>query len=205
MTNSDNRVPGILLSLGLRGNALRYESGRLGGEKGRSGLGGRDEGSSGGGGSNNAVLNKDEERAEQKKAAEIAFVALSYDVGVEKPHRKMFDAARCLAGGPREGELRADECVHIGDDTEKDYWGARDAGWGAVLVRREGKERGGSGGEEVGGRGVKGKGDHGEEKRSGDGDGDGDETKGEKDGVRGGNRREVTHMITSFDDLELAV
>ncbi|PWW79707.1 hypothetical protein C7212DRAFT_273311 [Tuber magnatum] len=68
---------------------------------------------------------------------EIDFVALSYDVGVEKPHHKIF----------REAERMAKECrnlegpwtrIHLGDDVTKDYYGAKLAGWKAVLVCREG-------------------------------------------------------------------
>lgn len=68
---------------------------------------------------------------------EIDFVALSYDVGAEKPHHKIF----------REAERMAKECrnlegpwtrIHLGDDVTKDYYGAKLAGWKAVLVCRDG-------------------------------------------------------------------
>lgn len=119
--------------------------------------------------------------------AQIGFIALSYDIGVEKPHPGIFRAARWRAGGGggvgssqesrwgpgvrssqegggegqgqesrrgpgggdrssqerRQEELREDECVHIGDDAERDYWGAKGAGWGAVLIRRDGVGGGG--------------------------------------------------------------
>lgn len=42
----------------------------------------------------------------------------------------------CLEAGDGEGEV---EMVHVGDDMEKDALGAREAGWGSVLVDREGK------------------------------------------------------------------
>ncbi|KAG0635982.1 HAD-like domain-containing protein [Tuber brumale] len=68
---------------------------------------------------------------------EIDFVVLSCDVGVEKPHHQIF----------REAERMAKECrnlegpwarIHLGDDLEKDYYGAKLAGWKAVLVCRDG-------------------------------------------------------------------
>ena len=65
---------------------------------------------------------------------DINFVTLSYDVGSEKPHSSIFDAARALAA---EKDVPADECLHVGDDLEKDYYGARDAGWSALLLDRD--------------------------------------------------------------------
>lgn len=62
---------------------------------------------------------------------DIDFVALSYDVGAEKPDRKMFDAARELGG-----ELEPDECLHVGDDLVKDVQAAEAAGWHSVIVDR---------------------------------------------------------------------
>ncbi|KAG0130653.1 HAD-like domain-containing protein [Tuber indicum] len=68
---------------------------------------------------------------------EVDFVTLSYDVGVEKPHHQIF----------REAERMAKECrylegpwarIHLGDDLEKDYYGAKLAGWKAALVCRDG-------------------------------------------------------------------
>ncbi len=38
--------------------------------------------------------------------------------------------------GEGEGEV---EMVHVGDDLEKDVFGAREAGWRSVLLDREGK------------------------------------------------------------------
>lgn len=167
ITNSDDRVSGILASLGVKlirdeeegARVVRYGKGVLGssasgrvGERGsRAGERAMREEKKDDGGSDGS------EQAGEKKA-EISFVALSYDVEVEKPHVGIFDAARWLArrceeggrvggGGVSEtgfkegqgkGELRPEECVHIGDDVEKDYWGARDARWNAVLVQRTG-------------------------------------------------------------------
>lgn len=75
---------------------------------------------------------------------DVAFTILSYDVGVEKPGRGIFDAARDLFRRMRlDGEEREEEgeveLVHVGDDLEKDVFGAREAGWRSVLLDREGK------------------------------------------------------------------
>lgn len=72
---------------------------------------------------------------------DVHLVVLSYDVGEEKPHRLIFDSARELLRTrlqlqPSEAEKEFD-LLHVGDDMEKDVLGARDAGWGSVLLDRE--------------------------------------------------------------------
>ncbi|KAH5456819.1 hypothetical protein HBI30_073220 [Parastagonospora nodorum] len=74
---------------------------------------------------------------------DIDFVALSYDVGHEKPDHHIFDAATSLLdktlAEQAEG-LRANdfEKLYLGDDLEKDYFGALAAGWYPVLIDRKG-------------------------------------------------------------------
>lgn len=84
---------------------------------------------------------------------DIDFLILSYDVNASKPHRAIFDAARCMAGvgvGEWKGEGGVGEwktsdgdgwgeCVHVGDDLEKDYRGAKRAGWRGVWLDRCGE------------------------------------------------------------------
>lgn len=104
LTNSDDRVPSILTSLGLRVGPWRYgtEEGRL--------------------------------HATSETYHDIDFVALSYDIGFEKPHCGLFDAAREMAS-TSEGHIT--RCVHVGDDLEKDYRGAEAAGWTGLLLDRD--------------------------------------------------------------------
>lgn len=102
LSNSDDRVSSILDSLGLRVGPRRY--GMSPEPPSRDGQG-RDD---------------------------IDFVALSYDIGVEKPDRKMFDAAREL--GAMGEDLEPDECLHVGDDLVKDVQAAEAAGWNSVRV-----------------------------------------------------------------------
>lgn len=131
ITNSDYRVPAILCSLGLRVKTLRYGSG---------------------GGSRHDLVSIRTKTQRRGITGEITFVTTSYDAGVEKPHRAIFDAARELAGGilkeknnkfmegrmaMEEEELSPEKCMHIGNDLNKDYLGARDAGWQAVLLTRD--------------------------------------------------------------------
>ncbi|KAK4995281.1 hypothetical protein LTR66_004866 [Elasticomyces elasticus] len=113
ITNSDDRVPGILESLGLKVDQLRFgqdvSAGQAGGE------------------------------------VDIDFVVMSYDVGFEKPHRRMFDAAtetlRNLLAVRSAAHAGIDswDVVYVGDELEKDVLAAEDAGWSAALLDREGR------------------------------------------------------------------
>ncbi|KAI5788393.1 HAD-like domain-containing protein [Geopyxis carbonaria] len=63
------------------------------------------------------------------------FVTLSYEVGYEKPDRRIFDAAS--RAGERVVKLNPwdkwEDRLHIGDDIVKDVRGARNAGWRGLL------------------------------------------------------------------------
>lgn len=109
VTNSDDRVPSVLSSLGLRVGSLRHEIGPHGADH-----------------ASNSV-----------QLSDIDFVILSYDVGFEKPSRRIFDAAKDLG---RLGDVPSDlwRYVHVGDDLDKDLEGAIQAGWEGLLLDREG-------------------------------------------------------------------
>lgn len=82
---------------------------------------------------------------------DIDFTVLSYDVGCEKPDRRIFGAAEEMVvsmleqepGSTRKPELEHWRKVYVGDEHDKDVVGATDAGWQAVLIDREiaGKQR----------------------------------------------------------------
>ncbi|KAI9193729.1 HAD-like domain-containing protein [Polychytrium aggregatum] len=59
------------------------------------------------------------------------FVLTAYHFGSEKPGRGIFDEARLLARN-----CKAEECLHLGDDLERDYNGPKLIGWNSVLIRR---------------------------------------------------------------------
>ncbi len=56
-----------------------------------------------------------------------------------KPERGIFDWALDACGAGMDAAAPGDAC-HVGDDPDKDYFGAVGAGWGrALLLDREGK------------------------------------------------------------------
>lgn len=117
ITNSDDRVPSILTSLGLRVGSLRF-------------------------GSSDA----DHSTGSANDANDIDFSVMSYDVGHEKPDSRIFQAGEQMLREILEAQnlsAAADfdastwSKVYIGDEYEKDVVGAVGAGWNAVLIDRE--------------------------------------------------------------------
>lgn len=117
VTNSDDRVPSILSSLGLDVSPLRY-----GTEVDPEEVAGQD--------------------------YDIDFHCMSYDVGVEKPDKLMFNAAELMLAeiiavrnGKSPAEARVDtdswHKIHVGDEHAKDVVGAANAGWNSVLLDGE--------------------------------------------------------------------
>ena len=111
ITNSDDRVPGILESFGLSVGHRRA-----------------------------GTTTERKSSANEGSVDDIDFVVLSYDVGVEKPHANMFRAAETLGetvAGLENGTLDDEfDKLYVGDEVEKDYFAAKEAGWGAVLLQR---------------------------------------------------------------------
>lgn len=112
ITNSDDRVPSILSSLGLQVSPLRY-------------------------GTTAELLGLAE------RSYDIDFHCMSYDVGVEKPDRGIFQAAESMlvrliatrqGANPAHANVEDWQKVYVGDDYNKDVVGARNAGWNAVLL-----------------------------------------------------------------------
>ncbi|OCK76663.1 hypothetical protein K432DRAFT_283642, partial [Lepidopterella palustris CBS 459.81] len=113
ITNSDDRVPGVLSALGLRVGTRK-------------------------------VGNSEQRSTESSVQDDISFVVLSYDVGYEKPDHRIFNAAKKLFEETlAERSMKAEEqfvddfeLLHIGDDVEKDYFGAKNVGWNALVLDR---------------------------------------------------------------------
>lgn len=118
ITNSDDRVPSILSSLGLRVSPVRFGS------------------------------DLDPAEVVAGKQYDIDLHCMSYDVGFAKPDRRIFDAAedmakRIVATTRNDGGGGGEEDVpllklYVGDELEKDALGARAAGWNSVLVGPDG-------------------------------------------------------------------
>lgn len=106
ITNSDDRVLPILSSLHTRVTPRRYQ--------------------------------RDAEAyfpaRQAKDDSDIEFVILSYDVGFEKPNRRIFDAAKELVHVEEDVECGY---IHVGDDLEKDARGAEASGWTGVVLDRD--------------------------------------------------------------------
>ncbi|KAG5743970.1 hypothetical protein H9Q72_011767 [Fusarium xylarioides] len=114
ITNSDDRIPSILSSLGLTVSPLRYGT--------------------------DSDLSKLKD-----KSYEIDFHCISYDVGVEKPDKRIFSAAEHMLAqiisarsgktlSESEGEASGWQKVFVGDDYSKDVLGSANAGWKPVLL-----------------------------------------------------------------------
>lgn len=59
------------------------------------------------------------------------FIATSYEIGVEKPDRKIFEKAMALS---KLSHLRPEECLHVGNKPSLDYDGAKNSGWHGVVI-----------------------------------------------------------------------
>ena len=132
VSNSDDRVPAVLKSLGLRVGDCRADEGvdsmRLSGFEERSSSG---------------VV---EGSAVNDGVNDIDLVVTSYEAGVEKPSPRIFEVARRQAKALARGDDLADwTCVHVGDDLEKDYRAAVGAGWHGYFLARGDDARSGHG------------------------------------------------------------
>ncbi|KAK1750531.1 hypothetical protein QBC47DRAFT_118624 [Echria macrotheca] len=125
ITNSDDRVPDVLASLGLRISPARYPL--------------------------SLSRNPSHARRQWQVSPQnhVDFHCMSYDVGFSKPDRRIFDAAEVMArrisiangcsssssSSCRDGNDEEEWIkVYVGDEWEKDALGATRAGWNAVHV-----------------------------------------------------------------------
>jgi haloacid dehalogenase superfamily, subfamily IA, variant 3 with third motif having DD or ED/haloacid dehalogenase superfamily, subfamily IA, variant 1 with third motif having Dx(3-4)D or Dx(3-4)E len=72
---------------------------------------------------------------EMKLGAYFEHLVYSFEVGVRKPDRRIFDHAAKLFG------VNASECVMIGDSLSSDVEGSLAAGMDAILIDRSGKTK----------------------------------------------------------------
>ncbi|KAL4942487.1 hypothetical protein BDV06DRAFT_211831 [Aspergillus oleicola] len=133
VSNSDDRISPVLESLG-----VSVRDARAGEEKTRQGrdLPGFEEERE----KQSPCPESSSPNQEQKK--DIDFILTSYQAGVEKPDPQIWDAAlrtaRQLNGQAETGSGSEDWVrIHVGDDYNRDYRGAEDAGWKAYYLPRE--------------------------------------------------------------------
>ncbi|KAK8087367.1 hypothetical protein PG994_002341 [Apiospora phragmitis] len=123
VTNSDDRVPSILSSFGLNVSPLRYGT----------------------------QISEVDDGGKMFRTADydIDFHCMSYDVGVEKPDKRIFESAEHMLAqvvAAREGkstaaaeaDTKAWQKVYVGDEHAKDVVGAMNAGWDPVLLDADG-------------------------------------------------------------------
>lgn len=124
ISNSDDRVPAVLKSLGLKVGNVRADQGR-----------------------SSMELPGFEEMTENLSSAgsghdnDVDMVITSYEAGEEKPHPLIFEITKRQAasflGVPAEASNTDDWiCVHVGDNYEQDYQGALNAGWKSFFIPR---------------------------------------------------------------------
>ncbi|KAL1962306.1 hypothetical protein VTN77DRAFT_9797 [Rasamsonia byssochlamydoides] len=145
ISNSDDRVPAVLKSLDLKVGDVRADQGRSsmelpGFEERKITAGGQEQSLSLP--PSPAELGRDEDN-------DIDMIITSYEAGEEKPHRLIFDVAKHQAKAfvtthdrTLASDIESDRarwfCIHVGDDYEKDYRGAINAGWDSFLLARDG-------------------------------------------------------------------
>ncbi|KAM7187990.1 hypothetical protein V8F20_010725 [Naviculisporaceae sp. PSN 640] len=125
ITNSDDRVPDILSDFGLRVSPLRY---------------GTDVGESLSRTASSTITRTAKE--EPASGNDIDFHCISYDVGYEKPDKRIFEAAEGMVGRvipsstSLNGSLDTKDWikVFVGDEYRHDVVGAMAAGWVPVWI-----------------------------------------------------------------------
>ncbi|CAI7676466.1 unnamed protein product [Penicillium pancosmium] len=134
VSNSDDRVPAVLKALGLRVGDLRADqdlsSMELPGFEHRNGPG------------------SGKSQSSDQPDVDLDLVITSYEAGEGKPNRLIFDVAkrqaRLLPSNHTPNQppaVKTDKednwvCIHVGDEYEKDYRAAIDAGWKSFLIPR---------------------------------------------------------------------
>lgn len=124
ISNSDDRVPAVLRALGVSVGDVRadqeVESLRLPGFEERD-------------------ANRTNASTTVDQVDDVDLVITSYEAGEEKPSRVIFDVARrqarrLLGDDGESGDNWV--CVHVGDDLDKDYRAALNAGWDGYYLPR---------------------------------------------------------------------
>ncbi|KOS45722.1 hypothetical protein ACN38_g3332 [Penicillium nordicum] len=131
ISNSDDRVPAVLKSLGLTVGDMRADQ-----DKSSIDLPGFEERNI----KQDTASEDNKYHADRNLKLDIDMVITSYEAGQEKPHRLIFDVARRQAlklSRPWLTRKTKFSSVHVGDDYKKDCMAATDAGWESYLLIRD--------------------------------------------------------------------
>ncbi|KAJ5428149.1 hypothetical protein N7445_009603 [Penicillium cf. griseofulvum] len=131
ISNSDDRVPAVLKSLGLTVGDMRADQ-----DQSSMDLPGFEVRSI----KQDDARKHDKDHEDRNLDLDIDMVITSYEAGQEKPHRLIFDVARrqsLKVSRPWLTSKTRFRSVHVGDDFKKDYQAARDAGWESYLLARD--------------------------------------------------------------------
>ncbi|KGO37131.1 hypothetical protein PEX1_012550 [Penicillium expansum] len=131
ISNSDDRVPAVLKSLGLTVGDMRADQ-----DKSSMDLPGFEERNF----KKDAAGEYNNDHVDHNLELDIDMVITSYEAGQEKPHRLIFDVTRRQALKVARPWLTSRTkfiSVHVGDDFEKDHEAARAAGWESYMLRRD--------------------------------------------------------------------
>ncbi|KAJ4483318.1 HAD-like domain-containing protein [Lentinula aciculospora] len=67
-------------------------------------------------------------------------IVLSEEEGIEKPAKEIFLRTVKRVNSIRGERIRPEQCIHVGDELDADYYGATKAGMRGLLLRRAGLE-----------------------------------------------------------------
>lgn len=129
VSNSDDRVPAVLKSLGLTVGDMRADQDRSSME-----LPGFEERST----KDDGAEAHDKDYADHNLEVDIDMVITSYEAGEAKPHRLIFDVARRQAlkiSHPWLTPSTKFMSAHVGDSFDEDCKGAMNAGWDTYIIR----------------------------------------------------------------------
>ncbi|CAI7616354.1 unnamed protein product [Penicillium discolor] len=125
ISNSDDRVPAVLKSLGLTVGDMRADQDKSRFEERSI--------------KQDTASEHNKDHTDRNFELDIDMVITSYEAGQEKPHRLIFDVARRQAlkvSRPWLTSRTKFMSVHVGDDYKKDFEAAGDAGWESYFLIR---------------------------------------------------------------------
>ncbi|XP_051161967.1 rhythmically expressed gene 2 protein-like isoform X2 [Leptopilina boulardi] len=69
----------------------------------------------------------------------FSFVLCSYKFGIEKPNPEIFNEALRIFKEIKKINIHPEEALHVGDNVDRDYRGAKNVKWNAFLIKQNDK------------------------------------------------------------------